>query len=105
MDRGVPYTLVLPFEVATFTRDGLEVDRSVLLWTLERAAEVRIAGSYSRRNQALAEGARMLVAVWTRMAGGGTAETIGLARRAGTPIREVVLPPSAVSASAHGPGI
>jgi hypothetical protein len=104
--RGVPFDVVLPFDVDVFTRDwDAPSDRAVLEETLAQAADVRIAGGYSLRNQIVAESADLLIVVWTATAGGGTAETLTLARAAGTPIREIVLPPSALASSAEGRGI
>jgi len=102
---GIPFSLVLPFDADTFTLDWPEADRAVLLQTMTRAETVRVAGGYTERNQILASAADLLVAVWTRTAGGGTAETVHLARQAGTPIREVILPPSPAARTAHGRGI
>jgi hypothetical protein len=77
----------------------------VLEHTATHASEVRIAGGYTRRNAALASGADLLVAVWTHTLGGGTAETIELARRNGTPLREIVLAPSSAATAARGRGV
>jgi hypothetical protein len=66
---------------------------------------VHVAGGYTDRNQVLAGQAELLIAVWTRTGGGGTAETIALATSAGTPIREIVLEPSPAARSATGRGI
>ena len=102
---AVPFTLVLPFDRDEFTRGWQDADRRLLDETLCHADEVRIAGSYTERNRQLATGAELLVAVWTRTPGGGTAETIELARQAGTPLREVVLDPADTARSASGSGI
>jgi hypothetical protein len=102
---GVPFSVVLPFEVDAFTEDWEAEDRSVLQQTLAHADDVRVVGGYTARNQFLAQTAELLVAVWTRTPGGGTAETLAQARAAGTPIREIVLPASPTAASAHGRGI
>jgi hypothetical protein len=53
----------------------------------------------------LAAQADLLVAVWTQLGGGGTAETIALARAAGTPVRELLLPVAQIAHSARGRGI
>lgn len=103
--HGLPFTLVLPFEPATFTQDWEPADRTRLEHALARAHAVHIAGGYTPRNQLLTETADLLVAVWTRTAGGGTAETIAFARAAGIPIREIVLPPSPRARAATGRGI
>jgi hypothetical protein len=103
--NGIPYSLVLPLDAETFARDWSAAHRSVLARIVRSAQEVRVAGGYTERNEALAQTAELLVAVWTRTAGGGTAETIDLARRAGTPIREIILAPSATASRAQGRGI
>jgi hypothetical protein len=77
----------------------------VLYATLARAEDVQVAGTFSERNRRLATGADLLVAVWTGMGGGGTAETLALAGQAGTPIREVRLAPAPGADSARGRGI
>jgi hypothetical protein len=102
---ALPLTLILPFHLDEFTRDWAPTDRQLLEQTLGLATEVSIAGGYRERNRRLATGGDLLVAVWTRTFGGGTAETIELARAAGTPIREIVLEPSSTAASASGRGI
>jgi hypothetical protein len=96
---------VLPVDVDAFTEDWQSEDRSVLQQTLVSAADVRVVGGYTARNRFLAQTAHLLVAVWTRTPGGGTAETLAEARAASTPIREVVLPPSSLAQSARGRGI
>jgi hypothetical protein len=102
---AVPFRLVLPFEVLEFTHDWLEADRSGLKDLLIQAASVCIAGGYTHRNRLVATSAQLLVAVWTGTSGGGTAETIDLARQAGTPVREIVLPIGRMASSAVGRGI
>jgi hypothetical protein len=102
---GVPFTLILPLDVGQFTLDWSISDRVVLDHTLERAAEVRVAGGYTERNRQIATGADLLVAVWTRVGRGGTAETIALARAAGTPVREMVLDAAEAAGWAQGRGI
>lgn len=101
----VPFRLVLPFDADEFARDWAEIDRATLHSTLERAVDVRIAGGFSERNRILAREPQLLIAVWTGTRGGGTAETVALARAAGTPIREILLNPSVDVASASGRGI
>jgi len=105
IDLAVPFGVVLPFRFDEFTREWTEADRSVLRQTLEQAATVEIVGGYSLRNRQLAVRAAWLVAVWTGTRGGGTAETLELARQAGTPIREFLLEPSPTAGSVHGRGI
>jgi len=112
IDLGVPFTLILPLEVVEFTSDWSDADRATLESVAAQAREVRIAGTvsnrasaYTERNRQLATQADLLVAVWTQLQGGGTAETIALARAAGTPVRELVLPIAQIAHSAHGRGI
>ena len=105
IDLPVPFTLVLPLTLEEFTRDWSPADRVVLERTLEAALEVRVVGGYTERNRQLATGADLLVAVWTRVAGGGTAETVAFARAAGTPLCEIVLEPSPTARHAGGRGV
>lgn len=105
IDLAVPFRLVLPFHIHEFTHDWAGTDRSMLINTAEHAVDVRIAGGFSQRNQLLVRGAQLLVAIWTGTRGGGTAETIALARAAGTPVREILLAPSPDAESASGRGI
>jgi uncharacterized phage-like protein YoqJ len=102
---AVPLRVVLPFEIAQFTREWPETDRAVLRALLARADTVRIAGGYTERNRALATQAQLLVAVWTGTIGGGTSETIEFARQIGTPVRELVLDPAPQARAATGRGI
>ena len=102
----------MPLDVARFTSDWPAADRALLDSVGAQAAEVRIVGpatdpaaAHTERNRQLAQQADLLVAVWTRLEGGGTAETIALARAAGTPIREVVLPIAQIAHSRQGRGI
>jgi hypothetical protein len=105
ISAGIAFDLVLPLAVDAFTRGWLEVDRRALQQVMTHAAEVQIAGGYTERNRLLASAADLLVAVWTRTPGGGTAETIALAERSGTPIREILLEASPLAQSASGRGI
>jgi hypothetical protein len=108
IERDVPFTLILPLALAAldeFTRDWPAADRVVLSRTLSRAREVRCTESYSERNRQLASGADVLMAVWTRIGGGGTTETIAFAREAGTPIREIVLESAPDAQAARGRGV
>jgi hypothetical protein len=106
----IPFVLVLPLEVGPFTRDWSVQDRRVLEQTLGWAAAVEIVSgdqrhAYSKRNQRIATTGDLLVAVWTRISGGGTAETIAFAREAGTRIREIILAPSREASRLRGRGI
>ena len=105
MALGVPFTLILPVDVSQFTSGWTTHERALLEQTLAAAAEVRVAGGYSERNRQIATGADLLMAVWTRVVHGGTAETVGLARAAGTPVREILLDAAPTAGSAQGRGI
>jgi predicted Rossmann fold nucleotide-binding protein DprA/Smf involved in DNA uptake len=107
---GVPFVLVLPLEADRFAADWAPADAEALAELIRRARHVHVVGgeperAYTERNRLLAVGADRLVAVWTGLGGGGTAETIGFARAAGVPVREVVLPPSPTASSAQGRGL
>jgi hypothetical protein len=102
---GVPFSILLPLTVPAFTHDWTEGDRAMLEQSIRWASDVQIVGGYSERNRLLATSGELLVAVWTRRAGGGTAETVAFARAAGTPIREVILAASASAREARGRGI
>jgi hypothetical protein len=103
--EGVPLSLLLPLDLEVFTLDWSAGDRQVLSEIEHNADAVRIVGGYTERNRLLATSADLLVAVWTQTRGGGTAETIDLARAAGTPIHEVVLDPAPTARGASGRGI
>jgi hypothetical protein len=106
IDLAVPYTVILPLSQEAFTAEGwTDDDREMLRHLLSRATEVQIAHGYSDRNRRVATSVDLLVAVWTGTRGGGTAETLQLAREARTPIREVLLPPNPHAASAQARGI
>jgi hypothetical protein len=105
MALGVPFTLILPVDVSQFTSGWTTHERALLEQTLAAAAEVRVAGGYSERNRQIATGADLLMAVWTRVGHGGTAETVALARAAGTPVREILLDAAPTAGSAQGRGI
>jgi hypothetical protein len=107
---GVPFSLLLPLAVPDFTADWSTNDRARLEHSMSLAANVRVVGgdprhAYTERNRLLAASGDLLVAVWTRRASGGTAETVALARQFGTPLREVLLEPSLTAGSAHGRGL
>jgi hypothetical protein len=102
---GIPFTLILPIDASQFTSEWALHDRALLELTMAQAAEVRVADGYTERNRQVAASADLLVAVWTRVGRGGTAETIGLARAAGTPLREVVLDPAPTARAAQGRGV
>jgi hypothetical protein len=110
IDLAVPFTLILPLAVAEFADGWAPADRDVLDLTVARASHLRTIGgdpslAFTERNRRLATDAGLLVAVWTGSRGGGTAETIALARAAATRVREIRLPASPTAASARGRGI
>ena len=105
IDLAVPFSLILPLSVEDFTVDWTEADRAVLRDHVCQAAEVRVAGGYRERNRLLASEGDVLIAVWTGRTGGGTAETIALAREVGTPVREVRLVGVAAQSKIAGRGI
>lgn len=102
MRLGVPFELYLPMPEPEFTRDWTPEDRARLAATRRAAASVVVVdtsgrtgpAAYSARNRALAEGGDLVVAVWTGRPGGGTWETVQLARSLGKPVRETLLPGS-----------
>lgn len=100
----IPFTVILPAPIAAFTADWAADDVAVLEGILQRAQAVRSVAGYSERNRQLVAGADLLVAVWTSVAGGGTAETLDFARQAGIPIHEVVLEAAPDAESAKGRG-
>jgi uncharacterized phage-like protein YoqJ len=105
MALGVPFTLILPEDVSQFTSGWTTHERALLEQTLAAAAEVRVAAGYSERNRQIATGADLLIVVWTGVGHGGTAETVALARAAGTPVREILLDAAPTAGSAQGRGI
>jgi hypothetical protein len=110
MALEVPFTVILPLPVDQFAQDWSEDDRAALDQTLAHANAVRIVGGYGaaayrERNRLLATEADLLVAVWTGVLGGGTAETLELARAAARRIREVLLAPADSAYLAQGRGI
>ena len=100
---GLPLHLYLPLSVARFSADWLPTDVAALERSWAYAAERVVvdpdgtlgAAAYSGRNRLLAERCEVLVAIWTGRGGGGTAETIELARALGRPIQEHRFAPSA----------
>ncbi|HLI28832.1 MAG TPA: hypothetical protein VKZ60_17340 [Chloroflexota bacterium] len=100
MRLGVPLHLYLPLPIPLFAADWTPADRAALEATWEAAATRTVVdptgadppAAYRARNALLARRADLLVAVWTGLAGGGTAETLAFARALGRPIEEHVLP-------------
>ncbi len=93
---GIPLSLYLPLPIERFAADWepLDVDALRRSWAYATARVVvdrlgrRGAAAYSQRNALLAECGDLLIAVWTGLSGGGTAETIAAARELGRPVRE-----------------
>jgi hypothetical protein len=107
---GVPFTLYLPLEPDDFAAAWSADDRRLLDRTLTSAVEVHVVGgaperAYTERNRLLATSGDLLVAVWTGISTGGTAETIRFARAAGTPIQEVLLQARPGADAARGRGL
>ncbi|SRR6266567_6742196 len=105
VELAVPFKVILPLPIDRFTHDWTPADRALLEQLLSHAGDVRLAAGYNERNRLLATGADLLVAVWIGIGGGGTAETIWLARQAGTAVREIVLEPAPGAPQAQGRGI
>ncbi len=99
---GIPLHLYLPLPVARLAADWSAADRAALEETWRYAVERAVAdpdgqlgaAAYSQRNRLLAERCDLLVAVWTGLGGGGTAETIAFARDLGRPVEEHRFAPS-----------
>ena len=93
---GVPLHLYLPLPVARFAADWPAPDLAALEASWAYAVEHVVvdaegtlgAVAYSRRNALLAERCELLVAMWTGLGGGGTAETITAARALGRRVEE-----------------
>ena len=101
---AIPFTVILPAPVEEFSAGWSADDRAVLRLTLGCAREIRVADGFTERNCQLVQFADLLVAVWTRISGGGTAETVGFARQMGVPLHEVVLDAMPGAESAKGRG-
>jgi uncharacterized phage-like protein YoqJ len=110
LQLGITYSLILPLDPPAFAADWTAADRLQLDRLIAAAHHVTVVGgqtevAYSERNRLLVSRADLLVAVWTRSAGGGTAETLAFARDLGMRVNEVVLDPSPNARSARGRGI
>ena len=106
---GVDVEVVLPLPPDVFAADWAEGDRAALRAVLTVARRVEVVDghpdlAYAERNRRLAARGERLMAVWTGVGEGGTAETIRLARSMGTPVEERILPaaPGAEGASGRG---
>ncbi|HEV7662992.1 MAG TPA: hypothetical protein VGQ62_05610 [Chloroflexota bacterium] len=108
---GIPFTVILPLPAHVFADERwTAADRTVLEDLLASAETVTIVGgardqAFAERNRRLATADDLLVAVWTGTPGGGTQETIVLARTVGTPVREIVVRPSSDAHAKQGRGI
>ncbi len=107
---GIRYEVLLPLPRLQFTQGWRDEDVAALDRTLADAAAVGVVGgspdaAYTERNRRLATGADLLVAIWTGRMGGGTAETMRIAREVGTQVREVRLAPSSGAGEARGRGV
>jgi predicted Rossmann-fold nucleotide-binding protein len=99
---GIPLHLYLPLPVARFAVDWTTADRQALeqswAYAIERVvtdSDGRLgADAYRQRNRLLAERCDLLIAMWTGLGGGGTAETIQFARGLGRQIEEHLFAPS-----------
>jgi hypothetical protein len=105
----IPLHLYLPVPVARFAAGWTAADREALKQSWAYAVERVVidpdgtlgADAYTRRNRLLAERCDLLIAMWTGLGGGGTAETIELARSLGRPVEEHRFPASGL---VPGPG-
>jgi hypothetical protein len=109
---GIAFTLILPLPRQDFVDDvWSSQDRAELERLMDAAATVEIvsrgdrARASTERNRQLATRGELLVAVWTGIVHGGTAETLSFARAHRTPIREVLLAASRGAATATGRGV
>ncbi len=97
--HGVPFHLVLPTDLAPFSRDWLPVHRAALAKLMTLAASVESIDSrdelgslaYDLRNEAVVRRADALVVVWTGLRWGGTFQTLCAARARGVHLDEVTL--------------
>ena len=99
---GIALHLYLPLPIARFAADWPSPDVATLERHWAYAVERVVldpggtlgAEAYSRRNGLLAERGDVLIAVWTGLGGGGTAETIAFARSLGRYVEEHHFPAS-----------
>lgn len=99
---SIPLHLYLPLSVARFAAGWNAADRAALeqIWAyaVERIVSdpdgVLGEEGYRRRNRLLAERSDLLIALWTGIDRGGTAETIARARNLGRPVEEHWFAPS-----------
>lgn len=96
-ELGISLHVYIPGSLEEFTADWTPADVATLEATLQSAegrALVDGKDPYLRRNAMLVEHGDLLIAVWTGLGGGGTAQTIDLARAQGRPVEEHRFPPS-----------
>lgn len=99
---GVPLHLYLPLPPDQFAADWSPDDVRALdaSWAYAVARTVVDPAAapgelaYRERNRLLASQGERLIALWTGLGGGGTAETIALARALGRPVEEHRFAPS-----------
>ncbi|HLH25378.1 MAG TPA: hypothetical protein VK066_22905 [Chloroflexota bacterium] len=99
---GIPLHLYLPLPLSRFAADWPAQDRALLEQSWAYASEQVVsdphgllgAEAYRRRNRLLAARCDLLIAVWTGLGGGGTAETIAFAHDLGRPVEEHRFAPS-----------
>jgi hypothetical protein len=97
---GAPYRLVLPADVETFTADWMPEDRRALEAAVAAARAVDIVAchtgglplSYDRRNERVALGSDLVMAIWTGLRRGGTFYTVCAAQSFGRAVQSIVLP-------------
>lgn len=108
---GLPVELILPLPPRLFAANWEPSDRARLAALMERASTVEVVAedgdqdqAYRERNRRIANRADRLIAVWTGLGGGGTAETLSFFRALGRPLEELRLPAAANANLANGRG-
>jgi len=93
LTRGIPYTLITPFELDVMDRFWGEADQKRLTGHALNAVEhrrVHTGGydvrAYQQRNEAMVDAADVVFAVYTGKRGGGTYNCIRYAIKAGKPV-------------------
>jgi hypothetical protein len=109
LELEISYSVILPLPPASFMAEWDTAEQEQLDHLLARAAQVDVVGgegeaAYTERNRRVAQVADWLIAVWTGVGAGGTAETIRLAKQLGKRVDEHVLAavPDATSAQGRG---
>ena len=91
IELGIPYIIVLPFPPEIFTARWPANSRVHLRFLMSKASDVVILDDhfsfegYQRRNEYMVDRADIVVAYWDGSRG-GTANTVGYARRKGVPV-------------------